>query len=201
MTQNNIDQLGEQYLKFAKTVVAGTVVFEQQVAHYRFRLKAFNADGKVMTNDTGWHYYTEVPDTVVLELAAINVVPDHLEETFVFTLGKDGRWVADYPSRYRNEGMSWVWAQTFSALMQALEHYLIVLAAENVPGERKEQAAVNAAFAEALQYKSVTEMLCAVPADKRLPTSASYQDHVNHAMAYHRGYPNITALLSAAKVK
>lgn len=201
MPQTNIDKLGEQYLKFAKVSIAGTIVFEQQVAHYRFRLKAFNANGKVMTNETGWHYYTEVPDTVVLELAAINLVPDRPEETFVFTLGKDGRWCADYPYRYRTDGISWVWAQTFSALLVAFEQYLIALAAQNVSDERKEQEAINNAFATSLDFTSVTEMLCAVPVDKRLPSATSYQDHVNHAMAFHKGYDSMDAMLSAAKTR
>lgn len=198
MPYTNIDKLGEQYLKFAKATLLGSVSFEQRVDCHRFCLKAFTATGKVMTNETGWHYYTEVANTIVLELMAIEMDPNHPEVCFVFTYGKNGEWVADYPTRYRNEGMPVAWAVMFSILITSFAQYLTEM--ERVVDEQREQEIINRAFSTALDFSSVTDMLLAVPADKRLPVASPYQDHVNHAFAVHKGFDNTEALLASVKV-
>jgi len=101
----DIDTLGQRYLALGEINLPDKVFLSFEENQKVYHIKAFRAAGTAMQMDDFW-YYTQVEGALVLELGVRDqhLLP-HLQypELFVFTLSREGGYIADYSRKYRGE--------------------------------------------------------------------------------------------------
>lgn len=122
METTNIDQLGLRFEKLAHAKTASQVMLTEITGHGDFWLLTFKGKGKRESRE-GWVYYSEVPDTLVMEFG---YAPDGLTavgstERFIYTLCKHGGYYANYSTQWRRSGIRPEWYSIFETLLENFE--------------------------------------------------------------------------------
>lgn len=130
--KTNIELLGNRYETLMNAGLADTVYLVTHVGDAVFWLKAFMASGERQQVDGHW-YYTQVPETVVLELGVNSngrPWPEGQYDRFIFLAHKEGGYLMTCPSGMKRQGMWAEWYAAFLPLMTRFEEAVAHLPSE-----------------------------------------------------------------------
>lgn len=118
----DIDLIGGHYEALMQWQPPEKIVYITRAGQYEYTLKAFNATGEHEIVD-GLHYYTQVKDTLVVDLSyyLAGKLGDRVRQSFTLYAHRDGGYVMDYPTRYRTADIEPEHFQQFSSLMNQLK--------------------------------------------------------------------------------